>query len=319
MEMEIRMPDNDIAESRSGMERMESLAGSRAPLSRRAFLQGTGLVLGGLALGTPVLAGAADAKPLLRVGLLTDVHHADKDTRGSRHYRDSLEKLREAIAVFNEHEPAFVVHLGDLIDAGTDIEQEMKNLQEVEGVMATLEAERHYVLGNHCVDGLTKDEFIAHTALETAHYGWERGGIKFIVLDSCYRTDGEAYGRHNFEWTDPNIPADQVAWLKETLAQGDGPVIVFAHQRLDDAGQYCVRNAPEIRAVLEESGRVLAVFQGHSHRQDYQQIQGIHYCTQVAMIEGPGPESSAYSMLSIYPDASLRLEGFRRQEAIDFS
>lgn len=60
---------------------------------------------------------------------------------------------------------------------------------------------------------------------------------------------------------------------------------------------------------------MLAVFQGHSHANDYQQIAGIHYCTLVAMIEGSGAENSGYAVLDVMPDSSLRLHGFRRQES----
>ena len=59
----------------------------------------------------------AESKPLVRVGLVTDLHHADKDPRGSRHYRESLGKLDEAKKLFTEFDPDFVVELGDLIDA----------------------------------------------------------------------------------------------------------------------------------------------------------------------------------------------------------
>jgi alkaline phosphatase len=79
-----------------------------------------------------------------------------------------------------------------------------------------------------------------------------------------------------------------------------------------------VRNAAAVRGELEHSGKVLAVFQGHSHANDYQQIAGIHYCTLVAMVEGSGLESSGYSMLEIMPDDSLRLRGFRRQLSREF-
>jgi hypothetical protein len=64
---------------------------------------------------------------------------------------------------------------------------------------------------------------------------------------------------------------------------------------------------------LEKSGKVLAVFQGHSYANDYQQIAHIHYCTLVAMVEGSGPENSGYTMLDVMPDHSLRVHGFRRQ------
>ena len=55
-------------------------------------------------------------------------------------------------------------------------------------------------------------------------------------------------------------------------------------------------------------------FQGHSHRNDLQQIEGIDYVTLVAMIEGSGEENNGYGVLEIHKDGSLRLKGFRRQE-----
>jgi len=90
-------------------------------------------------------------------------------------------------------------------------------------------------------------------------------------------------------------------------------VIVLAHQRLDLDKAHAVRNAAEVRALLEKSGKVLAVFQGHSHKNDYQLIAGIHYTTLVAMVEGSGTESSGYTMLEVLADGSLRLNGFRKQ------
>lgn len=280
-------------------------------LTRRDFLRGAALIIAASA-GT-ARAAEPGAKPVLTAGLLTDVHHANKDTRGSRHYRDSLGKLREAVDFFNAQRPAFVAHLGDLIDAGEDIEQEHKHLEQVEAVLARLEPERRYVLGNHCVDGLTKEEFLAQTPLDRPYDAFERAGIRFITLDACYRADGVPYGRRNFEWTDANIPAAQLAWLDAELARDSAPAILFVHQRLDEAGNYSVRNAAEVRAVIEKRPEVLAVFQGHSHRHDCQRIHGVHYCTLAAMIEGPGPGSSAYALLHVFGDGSLRIEGMRQQ------
>ncbi len=285
-----------------------------AYLSRRAFLQGTALVLGGLAAGPRLQAAEPQIEPTLRVGLVTDVHYADKSTRINRYYRDSLDKLSEAIDVFNEDPPDFAVHLGDLIDAGETVEEELRHLNAIEEVFSRLACTRHYVLGNHCVDGLTKNEFLAGTPMDAEHYCFDAKGFRFIAVDSCFREDGEPYGRRNFDWTDANILAEQIGWLESELAAHDGPAIILAHQRLDDAGNYSVRNAADVRAVMEEAGNVLAVFQGHSHSQDYAEVNGIHYCTQVAMVEGPAPDNSAYALLSVYEDTSMRIEGYRRQE-----
>jgi predicted phosphodiesterase len=283
------------------------------PLSRRVFLKGSALILGGLAAGPRLKAGEEEASPVLRVGLVTDVHYADKDTGGSRYYRDSLQKLEEVINKFNAEPPDFAVHIGDLIDGVPTPEANLQNLKTVQNVLDGLECNHYYVLGNHCLDGLTKDEYLSHSAMESAHYGFTEGGFRFAVLDSCYRSDGEPYARGNFHWTDANIPEPQLRWLEAELAMSDDPVIVLAHQRLDDPGNHGVRNARQVRAVLERAGNVAAVFQGHDHRGDFQEINGIPYCTMKALVEGPAPESNAYSMLQIYGDGSMRVEGFRRQ------
>jgi alkaline phosphatase len=59
----------------------------------------------------------------------------------------------------------------------------------------------------------------------------------------------------------------------------------------------------------------LAVFQGHYHPGAYSQLQGIHYCTLAAMIEGSGPQNNAYAMLEMWPGGTLRLSGQHRQES----
>ena len=138
------------------------------------------------------------------------------------------------------------------------------------------------------------------------------------MVDSCFRSDGEPYGCKNFNWTDANIPAAELEWLEADLKSTKSPVIVFAHQRLDVSNNHGVKNNAAVRKVLEASERVLAVFQGHSHQNDLEEIGGIQYCTLVAMVEGSGAENNGYSLLEIQPDSTLRLTGFRKQKSYDW-
>lgn len=278
--------------------------------TRRAFLQNSTLCLAGF---SGLQAADADAKALIKVGLLTDLHYADKNPAINRYYRDTLTKLDEAVALMNREQPALVVELGDFIDQADSVEKEVEWLKTIESHFAQLSMPRHYVLGNHCVGTLTKQEFATHTKACGGHESFEAGGVTFIILDACFRSDGTPYSRKNFDWKDANIPASQLSWLESELSKASGPVVMLAHQRLDADKAHAVRNAPEVRALLEKSGKVLAVFQGHSHRNDYQQIAGIHYTTLVAMVEGSGAENNGYSMLDVLADGSLRLQGFRRQ------
>jgi hypothetical protein len=70
--------------------------------------------------------------------------------------------------------------------------------------------------------------------------------------------------------------SELLTWLESELSQASGPVMVLAHQQL-------------------------------------QQIAGIHYTTLVAMVEGSGTENSVYTMLEVLADGSLRLNGFHKQ------
>ena len=280
--------------------------------SRRALLQNSTLCLAGLG-GGKVLSTESEAKPLLRVGLMTDLHYADKPPTKTRFYREALAKLDEAVEAMNREKPALVIELGDFIDQADSVEKEIEWLKTMESHFARLSMPRHYVLGNHCVGTLTKEEFTANTKATGSFESFEAGGVTFVILDACFRSDGTPYSRKNFDWKDANVPKDELSWLENQLSKASDPVIVLAHQRLDADKAQAVQNAAEVRSLLEKSGKVLAVFQGHSHKNDYQQITGIHYTTLVAMVEGSGAENNGYTMLDVLSDGSLRLNGFRKQ------
>ena len=288
---------------------------------RRAFLQNGSLYL--LSAGVGLSRGSslfADESPQhLRFGLVTDLHYADKAPAGSRHYRETLAKLEEAAQLFEKEKPSHVVELGDLIDAADSVATEKKYLQTINKVFAALPGEKHYVLGNHCVYTLTKDEFLDGVGQKKSYYSFDDRGFHFVVLDACFRSDGQPYGRKNFQWTDPNIPPEQVEWLRADLQQANGKTIVFVHQRLDVSNNHGVKNAAQIRRVLEQSGKVLAVFQGHSHKNELKEINGVHYCVHRAMIEGSGHENNGYSIMDISADGAIRITGFRQQKKYDWS
>lgn len=291
-------------------------------LRRRAFLKNGTLVLTAAALPAELLRPAklfaADGSTPLRVGLVTDLHYADKPAAGTRHYRQTLDKLAEAAGKFAEQSPEMLVELGDLIDAADSVDVERSYLRTVNRPFSAICKDRHYVLGNHCVDTLKKEEFLEQVEQERSYYSFDRDGVHFVVLDACFRSDGEPYGRKNFHWTDANIPAAELDWLEDDLQQGNRPVIVFAHQRLDVSNNHGVKNNADVRRLLEASGRVLAVFQGHSHKNDLKQIGGIPYCTLVAMVEGAGAENNGYSMMEIDSDFTIRVSGFRRQHSYEW-
>lgn len=282
-------------------------------MNRRDFCQKGSVIFGAAATSTSTSLMAADDNVVLRFGLVTDLHHADKPAAGRRHYRETLAKLEEAAHEFERSKVSFVVELGDLIDAADTVETEQRYLKTINREFSGISKDRHYVLGNHCVDTLTKAEFLDGVEQKQSYYSFDRGDVHFVVLDACFRGDGEPYGRKNSKWNDSNIPPAEIEWLRADLAASKRKSIILAHQRLDVATDHGVKNAPEIRKILEESGMVMAVMQGHSHDNDLREIGGIQYCTLVAMVEGSGVDNNGYSVVDIRSDGSIRLTGYRRQ------
>jgi alkaline phosphatase len=280
-----------------------------AEMSRRAILYRGSLLLGAWSAAAMQSAGA----PALTFGIVTDLHHANKPERGSRYYRESIPKLREAAAEFRSAALPFVVELGDLVDAAEDADTELSWLKEAIAWMRAAGAGVHYVLGNHCVQTLRKKQFLTQVGRERGHYSFDRGGVRFIVLDACYRKDGASYDAGNFDWKDTDIPFAQRKWLSRDLGSAPGRAVIFVHQRLDIHGVHSVASAEHVREILERSGKVLAIFQGHSHQNDYRHVGGLHYCTMRAVVEGSGMESSGYSVVSVFGDGRLAVKGFRAQ------
>ncbi len=268
----------------------------------------------------PVSAGE---KPRLKIGLITDTHYADADARGTRFYRESLAKIREAAEVLNREKVDLAIELGDLIDTPSppDVAVELGFLKTITKEFKKIGKEQHYILGNHCVSALTKEQFLSACGKKKSYYSFDRNGVHIVLLDACFRADGAPYAPGQFKWIDSDIHAAERAWLEADLQATPYKTLVFVHQRLDlpVGNTYAIATSPEIRAILEKSGKVLAVFQGHSHKNECREINGIPYCVLSAMVEGSGPENNGYSALSVFADGTLKLTGFRRHAENPFA
>jgi predicted phosphodiesterase len=281
------------------------------------------LCLAAAAYGGASLRPSPAPEPLVRFGLITDLHYADRDPAGGRMYRESTAKLAEFAATMNGEKADFVIELGDFKDQDVqpDPVRTLSFLRTIEAVFARFKGPRYHVLGNHDEDSLTKAEFLG-AAVNTGipegrtYYSFDVKGVHFVVLDPNFRSDGRAFARGAFTWDDCNLPAAELEWLKADLASGRGPAVVFIHQQLDGTGAYYVKNAAEARGILAASGRVRVVFQGHRHEGAFSEIDGVVYCTIKAAGEGSGPENNGYVLAEAEAGGGIRINGYHKIESL---
>lgn len=266
-------------------------------------------------------------KPLIRFGMFSDVHYADREPAGNRFYRQSFGKVQEGIELMNQEKLDFVIELGDFKDQNAipNEANTLKYLTDIESVFGSFHGATYHVLGNHDMDGISKKQFlerVKNTRIPAtrSYYSFNRKRIHLVVLDGNFTKEGKEYDHGNFNWEDSSIPPAQIDWLKEDLKSNKLPVIVFIHQMLDDSKgvKQAVQNAAEMRQILENSGNVLCVFQGHVHEERYNLINGIHYYSVNAVVDGIGPDNNSYMIVEVYQNGSLRIKGFRRASDQEF-
>jgi hypothetical protein len=287
------------------MNRREFITKFGAAIFGIAFLTGCGKSIDTLPISSPEKSISAP----LRFGLITDSHYADRNTAGSRYYRDSLSKVGASIALFNDQKVDFVIETGDFKDQAepADEASTISYLRAVEKVFQKFNGPTYHAVGNHDVDSISKPQFLANienTGIDPkrSYYSFDARGVHCIVLDANFKNDGSNYDHGNFKWTDANIPAIELGWLENDLAAAKGPAIVFLHHPLNSKGRHYVNNAADVRSILENSGKVTAVFQGHDHAGGHNLINGIHYYTMKAMCKGPFPQNNAYAVVEVSAD-----------------
>jgi len=285
-------------------------------ISRRDFLKASSATLAALAahgiLPAKALADLRGSSNLIRFGAVTDTHYADKASTPSRFFREALDKLTECINLMNTESLEFLVELGDFHDGtwgqpATSIE----DLQAIEAVYQQFNGPAYHVIGNHDL-AISRTQFLANAPNpagidpNVTYYSYNHNGIHFVVLDPNY--------------TDYVIPQEELDWLEQDLQDANCPAIIFIHQMLETssgiAGLY-VANHAEVRDILEESGKVLAVFAGHYHTGSYVKINNIHYYTLKGAIEGTGEENNAYAIVEVDENYNITVSGYRKAVTMD--
>lgn len=271
----------------------------------------------------PMSLSACSTRRQVRFGITTDSHFADRPPSGTRYYRQSLQKMKEFVDVMNEEKVDFVVHLGDFKDedANKEASDTLSYLFQIESVYQEFTGPCYHCVGNHDVDSITKTQFLSNVlntgvSPSRSYYSFDRGGFHFVVLDANYDKDGrDHYFKEGADWQNTNIPPDQLRWLANDLETTSKATIIFCHHPLyeysSEGSKYHVNNFREVQNCLEDSGKVVAVFQGHVHAENAVEINGIYYHTLYGMVDYPGKANNSFAIVEANK-SSLVINGYYR-------
>lgn len=224
--------------------------------------------------------------PAVKIGIVADIHCGPdvQSMLGSR-APTMLEAFEEAMREFR---PNCIVDLGDRIN-DMAVGQDRQRSTWVRTQLRAIGVPVFHVLGNHDVVNLTKAELGEVLGKRGSYESADLDGVRVVVLDSQDPT---------FERTGGGIGPEQRRWLEATLGETRLPALVFCHHPLDEQsldGHWYFADHPThafvqerapVRAILERSARVRAVFSGHLHWTRTTALNAIPYVTLGSLVDG---------------------------------
>ncbi len=241
----------------------------------------------------------------MRFALVTDIHFGP-----AARFEGKLRKLSheagrltgEVVERLNrDFSPELVVNLGDVIEDESR-DRDLARYREFLTAAAPLKAPLVHVAGNHDQIFLSDDDLRSlwqHAG--PLHYSFDQSGVHFAVLNTLETKDVAV-----------RLPQAQLKWLSADLAAARAPAVILMHHPASDMqleGNRWFEKAPhicrlaerrELRRVLEDSGKVVAVFNGHAHWNHLDVIAGIPYVTIQSLTENldddaPGRPARAFA------------------------
>lgn len=209
-------------------------------------------------------------KNAVTFGIISDIH---EDLQ-----KDATDRLQTFLNDAQRRKPDFIIQLGDLCHS-TGADKILRTWNSYQG-------DKHSVFGNHDMDHATKEEMLRKYNMPDGHYYFDKGGVRFIVLDCGFtRKNGELTDYNNGNYfvkaEDRDLINDaQLQWIEHIIASCDYPCVIFSHQAFDEVGG-SVPNREELRKIIrrvnKDKKRVIACLCGHHHIDAHSVIDGVDY------------------------------------------
>lgn len=245
----------------------------------------------------------------MRFALISDVHFGPEASHQGK-LRKLTHQSEGLVADFvrrmrEEVNPDLIVNLGDVLEDESNAQDRVRYARFV-SLLREIGKPILHVAGNHDTINLSPAELCGlwGTTSELT-YSRDADGVHFAVLRTI---------EHRGERIE--LPEEQLNWLEQDLAATSLPSIVLMHHPVSEMrleGNRWFEKRPHLcrvverraaREVIEKSGKVLAVFNGHVHWNHLDIIRGIPYVTLQSLIENldddaPGRAAAAHAVCDL--------------------
>lgn len=246
----------------------------------------------------------------MKILIITDIHYGEDTNHlkcGGENYINSfgsqfdsfLSRINDSIKKYD-----LVINLGDLIHEVTT-ESDLVNYKNATMLFGKKRPVKH-VVGNHELTTLSRDQLAEIIGEKNIYYSFDLNGYHHVILGIYRNSKDELF----------KIDEEQIIWLKKNLNKTKLPTLVYCHYPLDNQNiesnyyfserpdKAFIKNKEEVRSIMESSKKVLAVFNGHLHFFNQENIDGIIYVTVPSFTENNGKNKPKAEYLEVEMEAN---------------
>ncbi|KAH9599223.1 Calcineurin-like phosphoesterase domain [Trypanosoma melophagium] len=268
-----------------------------------------------------------DRRPLLSIGILSDIQYANREEASRRHFRLSLGKVKHAVNEMNANRTHMdlVMHLGDTVNDKIEV-----NLPAIDSLLKGLHFPFYQMLGNHdfqLVVEAKRDDVPRLLGMPARYYNLSsyatrKGTARRSEAEAMIRLHRRRKSMRDFNG---GIGERQMRWLRSQLeyASSQGLVaLVFCHMPMYPSGDLLnLWNDVEVVQLVSQYPCVAAVITGHTHRWAYTALPvahrdgsfTIHFISFGGIVQSP---FTSWGFVELYEN-ELHVHGLSFGRAVD--
>lgn len=275
-------------------------------------------------LGNELRQRASERGERVRVGFSADWEYGSRKKIQKKLTNQAPAELTKVVEYFNTvFQPEIVIGGGDYIESsGVKVEKAKIQLREINDIFKKLDAPRAYVLGNHDLRVLPREDVMSILEMEGTHGVYDIGDWRLVLFDTN-ANKGDDSERSAQSYSIGYTKKAELEWLDWAL-DTDRPTVVFSHHTpvltitTDDIWRENIENAEQIRTIFERHPNVIASISGHTPRPQESVVNGIRYIVSDTLVSETG--IGAFATIELYYNSfSTRAEivfehyGMRRE------
>jgi hypothetical protein len=276
----------------------------------------------------------------IKFGVIADIHHTLYPFTYPN-IGDNSARMQAFVSAMNSQGANFIITVGDNahnlknpVTTTTKLSSSefLNNIDSLKTDLTAFNGNVYYTLGNHDVLCATTSDTISHlndpasgSYMPSNYYYFDYPDQRwrFVVLDSQYNLDGTDKGPSDNDYSEGYIPPAEQTWLTNTLnnASSSGyKVIIFNHQKITVTGTSGINNSTAIRAIIEGSGVVPLVLQGHRHENESMSYNGVSYVNFYSPVDhGSDTSNDDWALVDVKTDGSILITGSGSVKNLSFN